>query len=126
MLRNVSSVAQDVVDGARKPSFPRKADPDRLARERELVRRAQAGDRGAFEQIYRENVGRVYAVCLRIAVNAALAEELAQDAFVRAWQRLGSFRGDSALGSWLYTLAATHERKIEMLRLVAGGHHLRS
>lgn len=70
-----------------------------------LVRRAQNGERAAFEQIYRENVGRVYAICLRILANSARAQELTQDVFVRAWQMIGTFRGDSAFSSWLYRLA---------------------
>jgi RNA polymerase sigma-70 factor (ECF subfamily) len=69
-----------------------------------LIRRAQDGDVAAFEQLYREHVGRVFALCLRLAGDASLAEELAQEAFVRAWQKLGSFRGESAFSSWLYTL----------------------
>jgi len=78
---------------------------ERRSQERELVRRAQAGDLEAFERLYRENVGRVYAICYRMAGEAGLAEELVQDAFVRAWQKLGSFRGESACSSWLYPLA---------------------
>src|SRR5436309_11310428 len=79
-------------------------DEQRRSREAELVRRAQAGDRPAFEQLYRDNVGRVYALCFRMAGTADLAEELAQDVFVRAWQKLGSFRGESAFSSWLHPL----------------------
>ena len=70
-----------------------------------MVRRAQAGDQAAFEGLYRESVGRVYALCLRLTGSAADAEERTQDVFVRAWQRLGSFRGESALSSWLHRLA---------------------
>jgi len=69
-----------------------------------VVRQAQAGDLPAFEQLHRENVRRVYALCFRLCGEASLAEELAQDVFVRAWQKLGSFRGESAFSSWLYTL----------------------
>jgi RNA polymerase sigma-70 factor (ECF subfamily) len=82
-----------------------KRDEERLARERDLVRRAQAGEVPAFEELYRENVGRMYALCLRLSSNPSLAEELTQDVFVRAWEKLGSFRGDSAFSSWLYPLA---------------------
>ncbi len=89
---------------ARVRSFP-VADPERRARERDLVRRAQDGDLAAFEQLYRENVGRIYAVCLRLCCDATLAEELTQDAFVRAWEKLKSFRGDSAFSSWMHPLA---------------------
>ena len=70
--------------------------------ERGLVERAAAGDVEAFEELYRVNVGRVYALCLRMAGDPTLAEELAQEAFVRAWQKLGSFRGASAFSTWLH------------------------
>jgi RNA polymerase sigma-70 factor (ECF subfamily) len=76
----------------------------RRAAEWELVRRAQEGDVSAFETLYRDNVSRVFALCCRLAGDAALAEELAQDVFVRAWQRLGTFRGESAFSSWLHPL----------------------
>jgi RNA polymerase sigma-70 factor (ECF subfamily) len=74
-------------------------DEDRRAAERRLVRDAQAGDLLAFERLYRENERRVFALCLRMSCDAALAEELTQEAFVRAWRKLGSFRGDSAFSS---------------------------
>lgn len=76
-----------------------------VTRENDLVRRAQGGDCGAFEELYRSNVSRVYAVCYRMSRNAEKAEELTQDVFVRAWNKLASFRGDSAFFSWLYPLA---------------------
>ena len=71
----------------------------------DAVRRAQAGDQAAFEGLYREHVGRVYALCLRLSADRVLAEELAQDVFVRVWEKLPSFRGESAFSSWLYRLA---------------------
>ena len=70
----------------------------------ETIRRAQRGDRAAFEQVYRENVGRVYALCLRTCGNPSRAGELTQDVFVRTWEMIGSFRGDSAFSSWLHRL----------------------
>src|SRR2546430_6465890 len=70
----------------------------------DLIQRAQQGDQAAFEQLYRAHVGRVYALCLRLTADRARAEELTQDAFVRAWERLASFRGESAFSSWLYRL----------------------
>jgi len=70
------------------------------------VRRAQAGDVDAFEVLYRENAGRIYALCLRLmAGDAPDATELMQDVFIKAWRRLETFRGDCAFGSWLHRLA---------------------
>ena len=71
----------------------------------DAVRRAQAGDADAFEAVYRSHAPRVYAVCLRMSGDAGHARELLQDVFVRAWERLGTFRGESEFGSWLHRLA---------------------
>lgn len=65
---------------------------------------ALAGDARAFEHLYRKHAGRVYALCLRMTGNPSLAEELAQDAFVRAWEKLDTFRGNSQFGTWLHRL----------------------
>ena len=70
-----------------------------------LVQGAQAGDSRAFDALYRRLVGRIYALCLRMARDAQRAEELTQDVFVRAWERLGSFRGESKFTTWLHRLA---------------------
>jgi RNA polymerase sigma-70 factor (ECF subfamily) len=78
---------------------------DARAEERALVVRAQAGDIAAFEDLYRRHVSRVYGLCCRLAGDGLRAEELAQDVFVRAWQKIGTFRGDSAFSSWLHPLA---------------------
>lgn len=67
-----------------------------------LVHRAQGGDLVAFEQLYREHADRVYALALRMVANVDQAEDLTQEAFIRAWKNLGSFRGDSAFGTWLH------------------------
>lgn len=69
-----------------------------------LVVRAQAGDGRAFEALYRRTVSRVYALCLRMCADTEEAAELVQDAYVRAWQGLGSFRGDSRFTTWLHRL----------------------
>lgn len=66
---------------------------------------ARAGDVGAFEELYRLNVGRVYALCLRMCGDRPEAEELTQDTFVRAWEKLGSFDGRSLFSSWLHRVA---------------------
>lgn len=58
----------------------------------------------AFEQLYRDHHGRVYAVCLRMTADPGRAEELTQDVFLRAWSKLSSFRGDAAFSTWLHRL----------------------
>jgi len=70
-----------------------------------LVRQAQRGDTAAFEQLYRRHVGRVRALCLRLGGDAARADTLTQDVFVRAWRKLPLFEGRSAFGTWLHRLA---------------------
>ena len=70
------------------------------------IRRAQAGDVDAFELLYREHAGRIFALCLRLqAGNSADATELMQDVFIKAWRRLPTFRGDCAFSSWLHRMA---------------------
>jgi RNA polymerase sigma-70 factor (ECF subfamily) len=82
-------------------------DDDSLQQERiaKDVARATAGDRQAFEALYRVHVNRVFALCVRMTNDRSSAEELTQDVFVRAWQKLSLFRGDSAFGTWLHRLA---------------------
>ncbi len=71
-----------------------------------LVRSAAGGDVGAFESLYRLHLRRVHAVVWRlVGGNDARAEELTQEAFVRAWQALARFRFESAFGTWLHRLA---------------------
>lgn len=99
-----------------------------------LVQRSIAGDIRAFELLYRKHVGRVHGAILRIVgMNHARAEELTQDAFVRAWQKLAGFRFESAFSTWLYRLGvnvalmdlrgAGNEQNVddEVLELAAGG-----
>ena len=67
--------------------------------------RAASGDRRAFERLYRENLDRVFSICARMVGDRSLAEELTQDVFVRAWEKLHLFRGESAFTTWLHRLA---------------------
>jgi RNA polymerase sigma-70 factor (ECF subfamily) len=83
---------------------PANGSPDRDA-DAQLIERARAGDVDAFEHVYRREVGRVYALCLRMTADAIRARELTQSVFIRAWDRLASFRGDSQLSSWLHRIA---------------------
>jgi RNA polymerase sigma-70 factor, ECF subfamily len=71
----------------------------------DVVRRAQRGDVGAFEELYRAHLAAVHALCRRMSGDEAAARDLVQDVFVHAWERLGSFRGQSALATWLHRIA---------------------
>lgn len=70
----------------------------------ELARRAQGGDVEAFERLYRAHAGRVRAICLRMCSDGQRAEEAAQDAWVRVWERLSTWRGEAAFATWLHRL----------------------
>ena len=83
-------------------SLPLKGSDDAVI---DLVRSAVAGDDRAFEALYRMTSGRVYAICLRMTADRDRAAELTQDVFVRAWERMDGFRGDSAFESWLHRIA---------------------
>ncbi len=78
-------------------------DPDAADATADL-RAAKAGDAEAFGRIYAAHVGRVHALALRLTGDAARAEELLQSAFIRAWRKLESFRGESAFGTWMHRL----------------------
>jgi RNA polymerase sigma-70 factor (ECF subfamily) len=71
----------------------------------DLIAQAKSGDHGAFAEIYRIHVGRVYGICLRIFGDRLRAEEATQQVFIRLWMKLASFRGESSFGSWLHRLA---------------------
>ena len=73
--------------------------------EQARIRAAQAGDANAFRAVYEAHVGRVRALCLRLSGDAGRADELTQDVFVRVWERLTTFRGESAFSTWLHRLA---------------------
>lgn len=93
----------------------------RLERESDWVKKAQAGDQDAFEQLYRLHCDRIYGLCWRLCgADAALAEDLVQEAFIRAWQKLHLFQGRSAFGTWLHRLAANvalSDRRIRLKRV---------
>lgn len=80
--------------------------PDADPADTDDVRAAAAGDRQAFQRLYRLHVDRIYGTVYRLAgYDHARAEDLTQDAFVRAWQKLAGFRHESAFSTWLYRLA---------------------
>lgn len=74
------------------------------AADAELVERCRTGDVGAFEDLYRQHSTRLYNLAFRMVGNAADADDLLQEIFLTAYRKLNTFRGDSALGTWLYRL----------------------
>ncbi len=72
-----------------------------------LIGRAKAGDRSAFRALLEEHAPRVMAVCHRLLLDAADAEDLSQEVFVEAFLSIGSFRGDAKLSTWLHRIAVT-------------------
>ena len=70
----------------------------------ELAQRSAEGDTGAFELIYRRHFRRVYALCLRMLGDPTQAEDLTQDVFVNLFNKIGSFRGESAFTTWLHRM----------------------
>lgn len=75
------------------------------ASEMALIKRAQQGDCEAFSLLYKAHWARVYSICLRITREPSEAEDCAQEAFLQCFLKLSSFRGDSALSTWLHRLA---------------------
>ena len=70
-----------------------------------LVQRARTGDVQAFERLYREHVGAVYGLCLRLTRDAAHAEDCAQECFLKAWRALPGFQTRSSFRTWLHRIA---------------------
>jgi RNA polymerase sigma factor (sigma-70 family) len=80
----------------------------------ELVRQAQSGDRDAFEELVRRHADRLYAVVLRVCGDPHEAEDVTQEAFLRAWRGLGGFEGRSQFFTWLYRIGINEaKRRVE-------------
>jgi RNA polymerase sigma-70 factor, ECF subfamily len=74
----------------------------------ELAGRIRSGDGTAFEMLYQQHAPRLYNLAYRMAGTATDADDLLQDIFLLAYRKVGSFRGESSLGTWLYRLAMNH------------------
>ena len=94
---------------------------DLSATETLWVDKARAGDQLAFEKLYRSHCDRIYGLCWRMCGgDRALAEDMVQEAFVRAWNKLHLFKGDSKFGTWLHRLTVNvvlSDRRIRVKRL---------
>jgi RNA polymerase sigma-70 factor, ECF subfamily len=90
------------------PVTGRTADPDR-----DLVRRAQRGDRYAFERLADRHQNRMYTLAARVLGSRDEAADAVQEAFLRAWRRLDGFRGDALFSTWLYRICvnAAHDQR---------------
>jgi RNA polymerase sigma-70 factor (ECF subfamily) len=91
-----NAIAESATTAAEKPLTPMS--------DHTLAQRAAGGDLSAFEELYERHNRRVYSLCLRMTQNAAEAEDLAQEAFIQLFRKIGSFRGESAFTTWLHRL----------------------
>ncbi len=73
--------------------------------EQELVERCRAGDEAAFEELYHQHASRVFNLARRMTGSPEQAEDLLQEAFLQAYRKIGAFRGDSSISTWLYRVA---------------------
>ncbi len=72
--------------------------------ERELIRRLQSGDVAAFRELVETNKRRLFALAYGLVGNVQEAEDVSQEAFIKIYQSIGNFRGDSQLSSWMYRI----------------------
>ena len=93
------------ISGKQTPTMQDLTQSSRTETDLELVKRAQEGDAEAFAALFHAHKGRVYSICLRMTNNTAQAEDLTQDAFLQVFRKLDTFKGNSALSTWLYRIA---------------------
>ena len=74
----------------------------------DLVSRCQAGDVDAFSELYARHSPRIFSLAARMAGSPETGEDLLQEIFLQAYRKIGGFKGDSAVGTWLYRLALNH------------------
>lgn len=85
-----------------------------------LVERSQGGDREAFEELVRRHAERLYAVVVRFVADGDEAQEVTQEAFLRAWRSIGRFRGQSQFFTWLYRIGINEAKRRAGRRPPAG------
>jgi RNA polymerase sigma-70 factor, ECF subfamily len=117
-MRSVSFASESFAGGA-----PYRLEIDSRAlkiNERRLVAQAQAGDRAAFDELVRIHADRLYAVVLRLCAGPHEAEEVTQEAFLRAWRGIARFDRRSQLFTWLYRIGVNEAKR----RARSGGRRL--
>jgi RNA polymerase sigma-70 factor (ECF subfamily) len=85
--------------------------PAAAEEEAALVERARRGDRAAFEELVRRHADHLYAVVLRFVADSGEAEEVTQEAFLRAWRSIGRFEGRSRFFTWLYRIGINEAKR---------------
>src|SRR5919106_6695782 len=88
------------------PMRPAPAEPEAA-----LVARAQGGDRAAFEELVRRHADQLYAVVMRFVGDRGAAEEVTQEAFLRAWRSIDRFEGRSRFFTWLYRIGINEAKR---------------
>src|SRR5439155_11045555 len=101
-------VSASVTAPKQRPPIPFPSKEAAVGSAEDLVARCQAGDVEAFETIYRQHASRLYTLACRMAGSPEDGEDLLQEIFLQAYRKLGSFKGDATLGTWLYRLALNH------------------
>ena len=72
----------------------------------ELVKKSQLGDKSAFEELVKRHQDLVFSLSFKLSGNRELANDVAQESFIRAWKAIEKFRGDSTFGTWIYRITA--------------------
>ena len=75
----------------------------------ELVRKSQFGDKAAFEQLVIRHQALVFSLAYKLTGNREMANDVAQEAFIRAWKAIEKFRGDSTFSTWIYRITVNTE-----------------
>ena len=98
-------------EASRHPSGRRVVATPPATDEQQLIERAQAGDQPAFEELVRRHADRLYAVVLRYVADVEEAEEVTQEAFLRAWRAISDFEGRSQFFTWLYRIGINEAKR---------------
>lgn len=75
-----------------------------ILQDRELASKIASGDVYAFEDLYKRDHSRVYAICFRMTKNKSMAEDLTQDVFIHIWKKISTYKGDSQLSTWIFRM----------------------